>query len=293
MAAMNATANHPSPRPVTLDQLAALNDELAALARAGVPLESGLESLGRDWPGPVGRLVTAVAQRLQAGGDLVGALEQETDLPPAYRAVVLAGLRAGRLAVALEGVSAVIRRAAETRRLVLAALIYPAVVLLLAYGLFLFTLLACQPAILAAYDDMLRRPETLAWLRALINTAPHWAPWVPLPLLLGAAGWWWTFGPGGGAGDGAGGGPPGAGSRRWPGIRGLMQAGRLATFADCLALMIEHAVPLPDAVRLAADASGDRRLREAGEELASRLQQGGLRRRAASCRRPCPCWRGC
>ena len=39
-----------SPQQVTLDQLIALNDEIAALARAGVPLDQGLLHLGRDLP---------------------------------------------------------------------------------------------------------------------------------------------------------------------------------------------------------------------------------------------------
>ena len=40
---------------ITLDQLIALNDEIAALVRAGVPLDRGLRSLGEDLPGRLGR----------------------------------------------------------------------------------------------------------------------------------------------------------------------------------------------------------------------------------------------
>ena len=49
----------PSSKPViTLDQLVALNDEIAALVRAGVPLDRGLRSLGEDLPGRLGRFAS-------------------------------------------------------------------------------------------------------------------------------------------------------------------------------------------------------------------------------------------
>ena len=43
------------PVSITIDQLLALNAEIAALVRAGVPLERGLVVAGRDLRGPAGR----------------------------------------------------------------------------------------------------------------------------------------------------------------------------------------------------------------------------------------------
>jgi general secretion pathway protein F len=244
--------------------------------------------LGGDLPGRLGRLAITLGQRLEAGENLPQALERETDLPPAYRAVVSAGLRSGRLSAAVEGVSSVIRRAAETRRMVLAAWVYPLFVAVLAYGLFLFTVLKCQPVILAAYDGILQQPQSLAGLRWLIRTAPLWAPWFPVLLAVGWGGWWlharsaWTL---------DGGGRSLRGWRRFS-LTALRDAGRMGTFADCLALLIEHAVPLPEAVTLAADASGDQRLRAAGHELATRLAGGetGVERLAVSGMPPLLMW---
>ena len=42
----------------------ALNDEIAALVRAGVPLEQGLGHLGGDLPGRLGTFTTALADRM-------------------------------------------------------------------------------------------------------------------------------------------------------------------------------------------------------------------------------------
>jgi general secretion pathway protein F len=49
---------------------------------------------------------------------------------------------------------------------------------------------------------------------------------------------------------------------------------RAAGFADVLALLIEHGVPLPEAVGLAASATGDPGLMAAGQEIASAIQRG-------------------
>ena len=55
-------------RTVTLDEAdRALNDEIAALVRVGVPLELGLRQLGGDLPARMGRLAKDLAQRMMRG----------------------------------------------------------------------------------------------------------------------------------------------------------------------------------------------------------------------------------
>jgi len=94
---------------MNLDDLIALNDEIAALVRAGVPLEMGLAELGGDLPGRLGRFATALAQRTAQGESLAQAIAGDAgQLPQAYRAVVEAGVRAGRLPAALEAVAAIL-----------------------------------------------------------------------------------------------------------------------------------------------------------------------------------------
>ena len=59
---------------MTVDELLALNDEIAALVRAGVPLERGLADLGGDMPGRLGALATRLVDEvLAAGPEKVGA----------------------------------------------------------------------------------------------------------------------------------------------------------------------------------------------------------------------------
>src|SRR5947209_8097023 len=89
--------------PITIDQFIALNDEIVALTRAGVPLERGLIDAGGDLPGRLGALSRSLGERMRQGRSLSEALaESGGAVSPVYRAVVEAGCRAGRLPVALE-----------------------------------------------------------------------------------------------------------------------------------------------------------------------------------------------
>ena len=84
-----------SVRPLSLEQLAAPSEEIAALARAGVPLDRGLAELARDIPGRLGTVAREMSQRLSEGQIIEQvAIELGNALPPAYRSVLIAGVRA-------------------------------------------------------------------------------------------------------------------------------------------------------------------------------------------------------
>src|SRR4051794_36328063 len=102
---------------MTLDHLIALNDEIAALVRTGLPLERGLREMGGDLSGRLSKTMTGLAERMGRGAGLPEALEAEGErLPRIYRSVVEAGLRAGRLSSALEGLAGFVRAYVDSRR---------------------------------------------------------------------------------------------------------------------------------------------------------------------------------
>src|SRR5205807_9413780 len=81
----------------TLPQLTAILEEIAALVRAGVPLDQGLLHMGGDFPGRAGELMRALAEDVRCGESLPSALaERGTAFPPVFRGVVEAGLRSGQ-----------------------------------------------------------------------------------------------------------------------------------------------------------------------------------------------------
>ena len=257
-------------KTLSLDALVALNDELAAIVRAGVPLDQGLTELAHDLPGRMGTVAKRLGDRLAAGESLDQVVSgEDAALPPVWRAVVIAGLRSGRLAVALEGLSITGRRIGEMRRAVGLALVYPLVVAAIAYGLFLFTAIKLAPVMLNAFEDLTAWSEpVLAKLVWLGQTADKWAIWPPLLVVIGLVVGWSRAGRVAWQTDR---GTP----RLWPGIGRLVQEGRLATFSEVLALLVRQQVPLDQAIALAADASGDRGLQAAAGAMAETLRRGG------------------
>ena len=263
-----ANAQSIPPESISLDDVVALADEMAALARIGVPLERGLASVARDLTGGPSKLATHLAERMQAGETLLHIFSTSPGLfPPAYRAVVEAGARSGRLASALEGLASSARRAADLRRMTRAAMVYPMVVALLAYGFFIVSITRYQPGVSAAYESLhVPADEVNRTLSNWGRSATSWGPVAPLLALVPLGLWWYRSGCAT---------YRGAGLMSISPARRLIMYGRIATFADVLALLIEHDAPLGESMVLAADASGDRGLKQAARDMAGRLEQGG------------------
>jgi len=257
--------------PATLDQLIALNDEITALVRAGVPLELGLSRAGDDLRGRLGAIARGLGERMGRGERLPDALANSGQaIPELYRAVVEAGIRSGRLASALEGVAAVARGYADARRAVGMALLYPLMVVSLAYGLAVLFVLQLAPRLAAAFESLGLPP--LGILDAVVRSGDWVAYWGPIvPALLVGMTLWWLWSGRSVALDAASGGPW---LGRIPLIGGMIAGFRHANFAEMLALLVEHRVPLDEAVRLAAGASGDRVLRRSAAVFAEGIRRG-------------------
>ncbi len=106
---------------------------VAELTKAGLPLGPGLRALADELPGwRLPRVLHGMADRLDAGDDLLAALEsQGRSLPLHLRGLILAGVRSGRLADVLEDYVDLQNSQSELRRRVSLALAYPFILLLL------------------------------------------------------------------------------------------------------------------------------------------------------------------
>lgn len=265
-----ASSSHQS--AITLEHLIALNDEIAALVRAGVPLGTGLRSLGDELPGPLGKVSVQLAEGIERGEPLEVILDQrQTRFPRVYRAVVEAGVRSGRLAAALESVASSARRLAETRRIVTIGFLYPLLVFLLAWFLFVFFVTKIAWAMLSISRDFGGAGQAaFAAITSLRSTVHLWGPGVPLAVILAAAVWWYLSG------------RCAVLQTRWadvllgwlPWLRPMLRSFRVATFADVLAMLVEHSVPLDQSLELAAEAVGEPRMVQAAGTLAESLRRG-------------------
>lgn len=264
------TDQKPASKP-TLDDFVALNDEIAALTRAGMPLETGLRGFAGSVSGKLSSASARLSDRLSAGMSLTDALDAEaTGLPRVYRAIIAAGAESGCLSEALESVAGHARALQDLRRQISLAWIYPALLLAAAYYLFWIFI----GEVVASFGDLsrLHGVEPTGWLSIVetvwrgIDRAGHIPPGVLLLLLI----WWYVssrfVSPGGGLGS--------AGLRYIPGIGRSLTEFRLATFCELSGALMSHGVPAPRALRLAGDASGDSRIAGDAARTSDRLERG-------------------
>ncbi|MDQ3333511.1 MAG: type II secretion system F family protein [Planctomycetota bacterium] len=237
-----------------LEEFIALNHELAALVRSGLPLELGLGAGGQR------HLSGRITERLRSGRSLEDALKEEGDsLPPVYRAVVEAGLRSGRLAEAVETISRAAGAMVRLRRRLAIATVYPAILIVVTFVL-AATVLPRLLMIVAAIDgEHGERSGIVQTLLMLLRDNPtDWLFWLPVLIvfLLWLSGGLTAL------------------ALRLPGLNALLRPYRIAAFADLAAGLLEHGVAFDDALTLAADASGDRVLARDARLVAERLRAG-------------------
>jgi general secretion pathway protein F len=251
---------------ITLDDLAALNREMAALAAAGLPLEAGLRQVAREFSHSTGRLAEELAADMSAGKSLAEAIAAHGErFPSVYRAVVEAGLHSGRLASALEGYAETAARTASLRRIVGQAIVYPLIVVIIAWELLMFAAIKLMPS----YQEL--APSSVPWLSRLglsADMAATLSVAAPAALITTAVVWWVL------SGEAAGRGSWMARLRWMPGARRTARLGAYASFADLLRLLLEVGVPMNEALPLAGDASNDSRLAATAREAAQRVAEG-------------------
>ena len=257
---------------MTADDLTALNDQIAAMARAGLPLDQGLTSLAREMGRGQLRAVTdALARDLRAGHPLPEALaRQEGRIPPYYANLVTAGIQTGRLPEVLSTLTTYARSVAATRATVFEALFYPSVVLVVGSILFGGLALFILPQFEQIYQDFGMKLPPFTELVMAISRDPVELVFIPVGILLSAVAIAWLlarFTP--------------RGRRFWvraiyliPIVGSVIRSARLAAFTDLLGMLVEYGVPLPTAIRLAGNASSDPGMVERAGQVEEKLRQG-------------------
>jgi type II secretory pathway component PulF len=253
------------------DEFLTLNEEIAGMARAGLPLDQGMMALARDMSaGRLKRVTTQIAEDLQNGRTLPDALQNQGNrLPPFYASLVYAGIRSGRLNEVLATMTFYARSLAELRATLIGALIYPALVLLFAITIFVGIVYFIVPQFITIYDDF--RMKLPALTLAVIWISRH-AELVLLPLLVIGGGLlvyrlWARFSQ--------------RGRLVWarfiymiPIIGTMIRSSRLASFSELLAILVDQSVPLPEAFTLAGQSSSDPIMATAASQVRQDLQEG-------------------
>jgi type IV pilus assembly protein PilC len=144
-----------SRRKVKLEPFLVFNQQFLTLIRAGLPILSSLQMLGKIQKNATfASQLDDVATRVKTGEALSAAFEAQSGFPLMYTTTLLAGERSGNLPEVLDRYVGFQKVALTFRKKLVTSLIYPSVLMTLVIGLlvFLFTVVVPQFAVL--YDEM-------------------------------------------------------------------------------------------------------------------------------------------
>jgi type II secretory pathway component PulF len=248
------------------------NQQLASIARAGIPLERGLRELAQDVSSPAMRqLIEDIAADLEAGVPIEEAFaKREKHFPPLYGRILKAGVETGRLSEMLTSLNRHLELAGQTRRIVFEAMSYPAVIFVLGAiiitGVFRFIIPQFRTILQEMVSGKLN-PITNAVLGLADNIIPFWLGVAIIVGILAAVFTALSSSP--------------AGRRfrerlflRLPVIGRLYHNSILSRMSEAMALLIGAGCDIPEALRLGAVTSGSEMLALESDVVAGQIERG-------------------
>lgn len=182
-------------RRIPMREFLVFNQELATLLKAGMPLVQSLDILRSRVDHPTFRhVLDEVHEKVRAGSSLSDAFTAHGDLfPAAYGASLLAGEKSGSLDAVLRRYVAYMKVIGGVKRRTMAALIYPAVLVVVALAVVAVIVLKVVPEFAAFYSSF--GAELPLVTRIIVRSATfarsQFLLLVGAAVLLGAAGWSW------------------------------------------------------------------------------------------------------
>ena len=256
---------------VSQDDLGILTRELATLLKAGLPLDRSMEILiGLAEKSAVGELLVAIRNDVRGGASLSKALEPHRDIfSRFYVNMVKAGEVGGALGNVLMRLADHMERGKEVRDNVVSALIYPAILFVVAVASVLILVIFVVPQFRQIFEQSGKALPfaTDVVLSVGIFMRGYWpvmfagvalVVWLLLRSLsnpVSRAKWDVKF-------------------LRWPIMGKLVTKMEMARFARSLATLLQNGVPLLAGLSILKDTMGNVVFRDAVEVVARDLKEG-------------------
>ncbi len=260
-----------SRRRVPVREFLVFNQELATLLKAGMPLVQSLDILRLRIQQPLFRAVLDdVHDRVRAGAALSEAFAAHGPLfPSVYTASLMAGEKSGSLEQVLRRYVAYVKVVSGVKRRTVSALIYPAILLLLALVIVSIIVLKVVPAFAEFYGSFNRElplvTRIIVWASAFLRSELLLIV-VGAAAAVAAAGAWLRR--------------PGQRERldalllRLPGIGPTARKFATSQLARTLATLLGGGIPLVNAIEIAARSVGNRAMAAAMDVVGQRVREG-------------------
>jgi type IV pilus assembly protein PilC len=176
-------------KKVKLEPFLVFNQQFLTLIRAGLPILSSLELLARRQKLPNFRAqLEDVATRVKNGESISESFEAQGGFPVVYTTTLLAGERSGNLEEVLQRYLDFQRVSLTFRKKLMASLIYPAVLVVMVIGLFIFLITFVVPRFAELYEQLgTKLPAITTFLLNLGKNAQSYG--IYAAVVLGLAGY--------------------------------------------------------------------------------------------------------
>jgi len=266
------------------DRRIAVVDGMAEVVRGGLPLAAGLRALASELPSRrVRRALDTISSRLEQGVSIDEAVAGQIDIVPRHLKVLLrAGVNTGRLGELLEHYLHFARTSLDTRRRSILALFYPLLLILVTIMVVGALLAFVVPPFENIFLDFgMQIPDLTLAVLWLAKAVSGWRLAILPVLLLVLVLAWILIGR-----------LAGPLQRKWlyyvPALGRMIRLSAISRFCHLLAIGIDHRVPLPEALRLAGNGSGDAYIGQATSRMATDVAAGHSLSQAASTHRMVP-----
>lgn len=253
-------------------ELALLTLQLSTLIQAGLPLEEALRAVAaQSEKRRINGLLLAVRTRVMEGHALAAALGGfPRAFPELFRATIAAGERSGHLGHVLEQLATYTEARQVSRQRIQLALVYPMVLLVASLAIVGFLLGYVVPDVVQIFVDSGQTLPFLTQAMIAVSNGLRRHSLVLLIVLLGITVMVrWTL-------------QQPALRLRWhaqalraPVLGKLFRAMEAARFASTLAILGKSAVPLVDALEIAAAVIGNLTIRARMRDVARSVREGG------------------
>ncbi len=255
---------------LSAQQLATVTRQLSALIGAGLPIDEALAALADGSDGRLRTQLVALRARVMEGATMAQAMAESPEtFPTLYRATIAAGESSGRLDQVLERLADYTETRQALRARIILALAYPLLLTFVALAVVTGLMIWVVPQVITVFDQA---HQTLPWatrvLMGVSDAIERFGPWLLLPPALFAAVLFlvarsphlrqaWQ-----------------RGLLRVPVLGRLIRAADMARFARTLALLVSSAVPLLEALGIAAQVIGNHTLRQSVARVGVRVREG-------------------
>ena len=264
-------------RGISVTELSLFTRQLATLTHAGLPMEEALKAVAEQTDSDkVRKIIVGVRSQVVEGHTLADALgEFPNSFDELYRATTAAGEQSGRIDEVLNGLADYVEDQQSMRQKVMAALIYPAFLSIVAIAIVIALLTTVVPDLVQVFDSV--GADLPALTTGLISVSDFLRVWGWLLALgLGAAVTAFIYG------------------MRRPAFKRAVQArilqvpliGRFvrgvntARFTRTLSILTRSGVPALDAMTIGADVVTNLPMRDAIKRASTRVREGEAIHRA-------------